>query len=307
MIAETIDILRVYLERLGLDDYVVSGKKIMFRGDFLTVRNVTRAIYQGQIEVNPIDRFEFIKPVVGFLHLQMNVLKLFLGATWGKLGDRVSLAHFQTALKQKGVARNVKDFHASDDFFCTVVTAFVVVLCMHGASCKQLSAFCSWLSQNNWHELILTMSSKYLDLFKPSDLCAEARSEVEEKVANAVAAERADWVNKRNQDRAVGITTTYLRKRNWKKEQLDKVEKEITERRNVIHENALILLNLGLLYLDFADTCRGGYSARIEKCIGCFTVVFQGSSAKNYGGEMMRLVACLKKLWKPKFKYVNAP
>lgn len=50
-ISGTIDILRTYLKRLGLEDCVVGGKKIMFRGNFLTVRNITRAIYQGQIEV----------------------------------------------------------------------------------------------------------------------------------------------------------------------------------------------------------------------------------------------------------------
>lgn len=69
-----------YLERLGIEDCVVGGKKVMFRGDFLTVRNITRAIYQSHMEIHLIDRFEFIKPIAGFLHLQMNVLKSFLGA-----------------------------------------------------------------------------------------------------------------------------------------------------------------------------------------------------------------------------------
>ena len=60
----------------------------------------------------------------------------------------------------------------------------------------------------------------------------------------------------------------------------------------------------GLLYLDFIDACRGGYRARVEKCIECFALLFQGSIAKNHAAETMHLVACLKKTWKPEFKYV---
>lgn len=188
-ISGTIEILRTYLERLGIKDCVVNGKKVMFRGDFLTVRNITRAIYQSQIEIHPIDRFEFIKLIAGFLHLQMNVLKLFLDATWGNPGDRISLARFQIALKQKSVTKTPKDFHACDDFFRTVVITFVVTLCMHGASCDRLPAFQTWLSKNNWRELILAMSNLYIDPFKPGSLRAEARSEVKEEVALAVATE----------------------------------------------------------------------------------------------------------------------
>lgn len=51
----TIDILRTYMQRLGLKDWVVKDKTIMFKGDFLTVRNMRRAIYRRQCELQPID------------------------------------------------------------------------------------------------------------------------------------------------------------------------------------------------------------------------------------------------------------
>lgn len=190
-ISRTIDIIRTYLERLRLEDCVVGGKKIMFRGDFLTTRNVTRTIYQDQIELCPIDRFKFIEPIAGFFHLQMNVLKLFFSATWGKLGDRISLAHFQKALRQKGTAKNAKDFYACNNFFRTVVAVFVVALCMHGASCDRLPAFCAWLSKNNWRKLITNMTYKHIDPFKPSTLCTRARKKAKQTVVQAVNAEKA--------------------------------------------------------------------------------------------------------------------
>ena len=92
------------------------------------------------------------------------------------------------------------------------------------------------------------------------------------------------------------ITTTYIKLPNWKKNTLNRIEKAFAERRKVIHENALILLNIGLLYLNFANACQDEYSAQVEKYIKYFAIMFQGSTAKNYAGKMLHLVACLKKL-----------
>ncbi len=75
---------------------------------------------------------------------------------------------------------------------------------------------------------------------------------------------------------------------------------------DVIKENALIVLNLGLLYLDFVDAYCDGFNARVEKCVQCFAIIFQDLALKNYAGETMHTVACLKKIWKSKFRYVSA-
>ena len=45
-ISGTIDILRSYIkDTLELEDHVMQDKCIMFKGDYLTVRNIRRAIY----------------------------------------------------------------------------------------------------------------------------------------------------------------------------------------------------------------------------------------------------------------------
>ncbi len=94
LIAGCIDILKKYLQRLRIEDVAILNKLLIFKGDFLTVRNVTRAIYLRQKELRLIERFQFIEPIAGLFHLQMNVLKLILDITWGKKGDRRSLACF---------------------------------------------------------------------------------------------------------------------------------------------------------------------------------------------------------------------
>lgn len=40
----------------------------------------------------------------------MNVLKLFLSATWGNKKDKIFLAYFQQTLVQKIVTQKAKDF-----------------------------------------------------------------------------------------------------------------------------------------------------------------------------------------------------
>lgn len=82
-----------------------------------------------------------------------------------------------------------------------------------------------------------------------------------------------------------------------------KLSAELTSRsRNIHRENALIIISCGLLYLDFRDACRKGYSGRIEKCIEMFAILFQGTNFKNYAAEMIHLIACLKHIWKDDFR-----
>lgn len=59
-IAGTIDILRSIAARLGLENFHIEDKKIMVKGDYLTVRNITRTIYRLQEEITPINRFQWL-------------------------------------------------------------------------------------------------------------------------------------------------------------------------------------------------------------------------------------------------------
>ncbi len=61
-----------------------------------------------------------------------------------------------------------------------------------------------------------------------------------------------------------------------------------------------------LIILDFVDAYHSGLSTLVEKCVQCFTVIFQNSASKNYTEKTMHIVACLKKIWKPQFRYVVA-
>ena len=199
VISETIDILKHYIKgMLELEDHVVQNKCIMLKGDFLTVRNVRRAIYRRHAEPLALDRFQYIEPITGLFHLQMNVLKLFLGASWGHSDDRVSLARFKIGLGRNNVSRDAKDFHACDDFYRTVVKGFVISLCMHSAKSTDVAAFKSWLSQNDWRKMIQEVEEMHLGPLKPAKENSAFARALRKRLSIAIAQEEKDWLAKRS-------------------------------------------------------------------------------------------------------------
>ncbi len=120
----------------------------------------------------------------------MNILKLFLGTTWGKKGDQISLACFQQALSEEGATQDSRDFHAFDNFFQTVVTRYALALCMQEISCSEISKFKTWLSENNWPKMVQNVEDKYLGLFKTIELQASATQQVGDVIIADIAREK---------------------------------------------------------------------------------------------------------------------
>ncbi len=104
----------------------------------------------------------------------MNVLKLFLGTTWGKKGNQISFARFQQALLRKKATRDLKDFHTSDNFFRTIVIGFALALYMQETSCSEIPEFKTWLSENNLLKMVQNVVDKHLGQFKTIKLQANA-------------------------------------------------------------------------------------------------------------------------------------
>ena len=142
LISDTIGILKVYLkDTLELDNHIVQNKCIIFKGNFLTVRNIRRTIYGQHGKPLTLNCFQYIEPIAGFFHLQINVLKLFLGALWDKKNNCVFLACFKVRLGRNNASQDVKDFHACDDFYKTTMRSFAISLCMHGAESTNVATF----------------------------------------------------------------------------------------------------------------------------------------------------------------------
>ena len=176
---------------------------------------------------------------------------------------------------------------------------------MHGAKSIDVATFKTWLSQNNWQKIIQEVEETHLRALKLAKNNSIFARTLRERLSIAVAQEKQDWLAKQAHDRRAGITTTFMVEPAWDKMLEARIKQGTNDERNLVRENALRLLNLGLLYLDFVNACRNGYSGRVEKCIQLFATVFQGSAAINYAGECLHLVACLKRVWKPELRYVE--
>jgi len=63
-----------------------------------------------------------------------------------------------------------------------------------------------------------------------------------------------------------------------------------------------LFLNCAMIYLDFHEACRYGFSGRVEQCVTFFAVMFAGSKFANYAAEFMHLVTYLSHTWKHECK-----
>ena len=313
-IAGTISILKMISEELGLavgDDGVdLRDKVVMYHGDYLTVRNLRTALHRRRVEVEPAMRFGWVEPVAGLFHLQMNVLKMLMHAFEGEpAGESFRVTRFTRMLRRQGISKDIKDFHACDEFFRNLGDGYIIAFYMHcaGIPAGSFDKLQDHLAVADWPKTIRKAVEKSdLGLFQVDMLRGKATDavlvEVKERMA-VLRKEREQLLEERRKEKAAtGQKQERLPGPRWANVQ-KKLELELSgPARDVVRENALLLLISVLVYQDFHDACRGGYSGRVEKCVQIFAVMFQGTRFGNYASECVHLVASLNHIWKPEFK-----
>ena len=78
-------------------------------------------------------RFDWVEPVAGLFHLQMNVLKILLHVFESEV------RRFAVMLRRQSVTKEIKDFHTCDDFFRTLAQGYVIAMYMHTARIPEAS------------------------------------------------------------------------------------------------------------------------------------------------------------------------
>jgi len=82
---------------------------------------------------------------------------------------------------------------------------------------------------------------------------------------------------------------------------------ETNETRDVVHENAMLLLQQGLIYRRFSQATRVGDTGWIQHCLKFFTIWLQNDDPKcgtlsNYRAESVHIMACLTHIWSDDFR-----
>lgn len=268
------------------------------------------ALHRRKVELEPAMRFGWVEPVAGLFHLQMNVLKMLMHAFEGELaGESFGVRRFAGMLRRQGISKEIKDFHACDEFFRNLGDGYIIAFYMHYSEIPagDFDKLQDHLAAADWSKSVRAAMDKVgLGLHQVNGLRREAAEEVLAEVKERMAVlkkEREGLREERRRERAAtGRKLGQLPKPRWADVQR-KLELDLSgPMRDTVRENALLLLNSVLIYLDFHDACRGGYSGRVERCIQIFSVMFQGTKFSNYASECLHLVASLNHIWKPEFK-----
>lgn len=96
----------------------------MVSGDQLTIRNLILGLYQLQDGTNAQERLDFLEPVIGLFHLQMNVLGVLIQNFWGPMLQRYSVLFKETKVNAPTAAK--KDFRATNFFINDVLDGTIL-------------------------------------------------------------------------------------------------------------------------------------------------------------------------------------
>lgn len=277
----TISVLKDLTKLLNLRPSDIKEKCIMLNGDYLTVRNVMRAIYRRQEHCEPIHSFSYFEPVAGLFHLQMNTLKMLMHVFEGSRTDPGSLLRFASLLRRKSVGKEVKDFHGCNEFFNHVFDGHLLALVMKEVSAGSLADLKTWLKNHDWpaklRSIAETHGQTYAVEFEKCRIYDSVQEAINKRMATAVEEREAKRRARAAERRETGRNAEPFAPIDWKREEA-RIRKElIAGTWDNVWQNAQLFLIAGLVYRDFSDACRNGYSGRVEKCIENFMVMFQVS------------------------------
>ena len=264
-VSEITNIVRGITERMAYTPEDVQASKIVFTGDFLTVRNTRycfcscqtnsdRLAIARQSYALPHAYLHYIEPVAGLFHFQLQVLTTLYQTHFGTPEELNSISHWMTLLRSNvriwDVKRkSIKNFRACHSFFNSVLDAHILAL--YGAEYKtpDCETLLEMPAHHNWRKAVRRISEHVED-------------------------------------------TTYIRILRSKPE---------TER-DILYENSMLFVQHGLLYREFSNAIAIGDIGAIEYCLSYFAIWLQSTDKFNYAMESAHIVACLRKIWSQDFR-----
>jgi hypothetical protein len=253
------EVLHVFTEYLGYSRDDVRGKKIMFKGDQLTVKNmryiypltianICRAAIGLQSESLEEFYFDYVEPSAGLFHLQMSVLGMLLNAHFGDEKEVSSVSQYMKLLGRNSnifagkSTKKIKNFRACHELFNDILDGYLVAAVAEHYGAKSCADLHQHLEEKDWRGAIMEVEKRFSD---------------------------------------PGLVAK------WRKQEV----------RDIAHENVVLFIQHGLMYRDFTNSMRTGDSGRVLHCLKFFTIWFQGSRSSNYSLETIYLSSCLSAIW----------
>lgn len=252
-ITDCIEIIKTFMDELGVEMDALNDRVILFKGDQMTARNITLAQFQRQDSafIKKSETLDFIEPGFGLFHLKMNLHKVLASTYWGTEDSKApgSLKKFLTLTRNDRVKKDGKDYRALESFMAHVLESLVLAKLFNTTGQKDWAGFQTFVNRNY----------------------------------------NSDWWGYIDQVVSEIYTTEFF-------ETLREAE---TDDRDILNENANLMLRDFLMVRDFDDAIKEADTGRLEKIIQFWCVQYQGTKHCNYSAELIHLVLCLRKLWKP--------
>ena len=179
VINEVIEIILDIMAELELSPAELLDKVILFKGDYMTVRNILydfpgsramdfgprpytngefirRAAFRRQ-EDEPIHQLRFVEPVIGLFHLQMCILGTIYKAHWGSEEGRepASISRFVKLLGKPGIlSPKVTDFRSYAQLFDQILDSYIIAIAAEKVKAVSEHDFHQRLGDTNWPRLI---------------------------------------------------------------------------------------------------------------------------------------------------------
>ena len=261
VVTDVIEIIKALISELDVDAETLLDKVILFKGDYLTVRNINLAMYQRQDSafINKAEALDFCEPIIGLFHLAMNVQQMMCQLYWGNPDGKEpgTLCHYANLVRNNRIKAKADDFRATQSFMSDVLDGHVIgkVLEITG--------------QKTWKDL--------------------------EILAANSAKKGATGQVKVNWRRVIQDVVDPL----YDMSVIQRMREKEDGRRDYPGENVHLFLRDMLVMRDYEDATRNGDSGRLIKAIQYWCILYQGSPGKkNYPNELIHFVASIKKLWK---------
>jgi hypothetical protein len=275
-------------KQLGLTlDELAEGRMAPVSGDQMTVSRVASAQFLRVRDVEE-HRLLWARTLAGMLHTRMALIHAIYLSHPGRPDGRdpASLSKFVKLLGRTKVKEKCPDLNASHELLTQVCEGHVLAALIQRTGVDGFEELRGKISSGAWREAVESIANDWVQLDFVDRMREDARSEAERATTTSDEGPISGETVKQSQSRIKKAS-----------------EKGEAERRDVVFENALLLMLQGLLYTDYHDALRSGDSGRLEKSSDIVCMMFHGlKRLKNYRYLSLDFKACREIEWTPEMR-----
>jgi hypothetical protein len=271
-------------EQLGMTlEELADGRIIPVSGDQMTVARINSAQFL-RIRDFKEHRMLWAKTLAGMLHTRMAMIHAIYLSHPGRPDGRdpASLSKFVKLLGRTKIKEKCPDLNASHELLTQVCEGHVLAALIERTGAGDFEGFRDKVASGEWRKAVESIVDEdWLQLDFVDGLREDAQDQAKADIVAVGDSPVAGDTAKQAKDR--------------KKQALKKAE---MANRDVVFENACLLMLQALLYTDYHDSIRSGDTGRLERSSDIFCVMFQGlSKVKNYRYLSLDFKASRVKEW----------